>query len=555
MRLWPRKQVYVDDLPRTHDLRFAAVFILLFAAVLGLVYTVGFFVAGDRLPHGTTVAGVDVGGMRWAEARTELQEQLVPRLETPLTVTALDQTFTVDPQRAGMTFDLDATLRAGLGGERWDPRHMLKVLLGGSELPIVVDVDNGELDATLERIAAKVERAPSDAGVDFALRGPQVSEGVDGVALDYNAAADALQSALVDGDSEVDLPVEAVEPAITTTEATVFSNRTAARAVSGPVRLRIADTVRMMPAARFVGALAADRSSGRLELAVRPKALLNRNRDLLASLPHHPVNARFRFDGGHPVVVPSRSGVSVSADALAAAVLKAALRKGDERVATAKVTPDLPAFTTADARRLHIDRVVTTARLTVAPSYADRVRAVANRLDGTIVRPRDSLSILGRVGAADPQASSLLASAVYDAAFRAGLGGLDRSGPRTFTPGAEPGLDAVVAPGVDLGFTNDTPWGVYVRAVLDDSGQGRPTLVVQLWGKPYWNVSVTSSGRYNVVQPQVRRVSVPGCRPSPGRPGFEVDVNRTLSHASEGRSTESTHSVYQVSERVVCTRR
>jgi len=131
VRLWPRKQVYVDDLPKTHDLRFAAVFVVAFLALLAGLYGVGYLVAGDRLPAGTTVAGVDVGGMSSGEARAELQTTLAPRLGEPITLSAGGQSLEVDPQRAGLTFDLAATIDNGLGGNRWDPWHMLRVVTGG----------------------------------------------------------------------------------------------------------------------------------------------------------------------------------------------------------------------------------------------------------------------------------------------------------------------------------------------------------------------------------------------------------------------------------------
>ncbi|MBA2772792.1 MAG: hypothetical protein H0U36_01920, partial [Nocardioidaceae bacterium] len=70
MRLWPRRKVYVDDLPKTHDVRFATVFLVGFAVLVAALYGVGYLLAGDRLPADTRVAGVDVGGMRAGAART-----------------------------------------------------------------------------------------------------------------------------------------------------------------------------------------------------------------------------------------------------------------------------------------------------------------------------------------------------------------------------------------------------------------------------------------------------------------------------------------------------
>ena len=493
--------------------------------------------------------------MRWAEARTELQSELVPRLEEPITATAAGQKFTIDPQRAGLTFNLDATLRAGLGGEPWDPRHMLRVVMGGSALPLVIDVDDAELDAALERIAGKVEKDPTDATVEFAVRRAQVTPGVEGLALNFTDAAEALKQALVDGDTTVEFFVDGVKPDVTTTEATDFSEHRAARALSGAVRIRIAGAVRTLRPVRFAPALRADVEDGRLTLGIDPGALMARNRDLLAALPHHPVDAKIMFSNGHPTVVPSRSGVSVAPADLAAAVLKAVAQTGRDRIATTTVTPDLPPFTTREAQALKLEQVVAASEVRLPGSSIEEIQALANRLDGAIVRPQATFSLLARIGVGGATDAGPVASALFDAAFRAGLGSIDRSSPRLLTPGAEPGLDAFVDQGVDLAWTNTTPYGVFVHAVVDESGPGPAMVRVQLWGSHYWNVDVSSSGRYNVVQPHVRRVSAPGCTPIAGRAGFEVDVSRTITRAGEGSRTESVHSAYQVTDRVICTRR
>ena len=55
MRLWPRRKVYVDNLPKTHDLRFMLVFVVGLAVIFGSLYAVGYAVAGDKLPNGTRV--------------------------------------------------------------------------------------------------------------------------------------------------------------------------------------------------------------------------------------------------------------------------------------------------------------------------------------------------------------------------------------------------------------------------------------------------------------------------------------------------------------------
>jgi vancomycin resistance protein YoaR len=553
MRLWPRKQVYVDDLPRTHDLRFAALFLLLFAALLGALYTVGFFIAGDRLARGASVAGVDVGGMRKDEARAQLEGELVPRLSKPIKVTAMGKTFTIDGDRTGIAFDIDATLDRGLGSSRWDPTHMLDVVMGGHAIDPVVDVDDARLDRLLERVAAAVQVAPVNSRVAFPGGRPTVTVGHDGSQLDFEASASTLQDAILAGDREVALPVESVPADVSADEARTFADRAAARAVSAPGRIKIADVTRTVGVGVFAPALRTSADGGALALSVDEKLLSHRSARIFASLPHHPTNARVSFRNGRPAIVPSRAGVSVPPADWAAAVLKAVEGRGANRVATASVTPDMPAFSTVEARHLKIDQRLATATVRVASGVdPGAVRAAAARLDGYVLRPSDDFSFLSRVGARDAAASSLVASAAYDAAFRAGMENIFRTAPHTSLIGGEPGLDAAIAPGVELAWVNHTPYGVYVRVVV--SGGDRPEVTVALWGHPFWSVSVDSSGRYNVVQPGTHRLSGGQCQPRRGVAGYDIDVSRTLTRSGVAARSEHTHSHYDPVDAIVCGR-
>jgi vancomycin resistance protein YoaR len=492
--------------------------------------------------------------MRASEARAELEAKLLPRLSTPVKATALGKTFTIDGDRAGIAFDVDATIARGLGSSRWDPKHMLDVVMGGEAIDPVVTVDNARLERVLTRIASAVEVAPVNSRVAFPGGRPTVTVGHDGTRLDFEAAAGALREAILSGDRAVALPVESVSADVTADEARAFADGPAARAVSGPVRIKIADAVRTVGTGVFAPALRTSADGGKLVLSIDQRALRHRSAKIFASLPHHPSSAGISFRNGHPVVVPSRAGVSVAPVDWAKAVLKAVAGKGQTRVASARVTPDMPAFSTAEARHLRVDQRLATATLPVVSGIdPDAVRAAAARLDGYLLRPNGDFSFLGRVGASDEAASTLLASAVYDAAFHAGMENIYRTAPRTRALPGEPGLDAAVGPGQELAWVNHTPYGVYVRALV--SGGARPKVTVALWGHSFWTVTVERTGRYNIVSPATQRLSGRQCEPRAGVEGYDIDVSRTLTRAGVQARTEHTHSHYEPVDAIVCRRR
>ncbi len=557
MRWWPRRKVYLDNLPKTHDFRFLLVFAIALTLVFGALYGVGYAVAGNKLPSGTTVAEVDVGGMTPDQARTVLQDKLAPRLQRPIKASVAGKTYTLDPQLTGLTFDIDATLAEATGGSPWDPRHMLHVLMGGDQLDPVVAVDDTELTSRLKRIAGHVERKPVDSRVSFRHARVKVVYGHAGRRLDYQRSGDRLIAALIAGDRSVDFAAEAVQPHVTAITATRFADSVAKRALNGPVKVKVADAAMTLQPGRFGPALRALPSKRGLRLDVDQAVLMKRSRAALRGLPHHPVDARIRFDGARPRVVPGTSGVTVAPADLAKALLKAVARSGKRRVARAAPTPDNPNVTTEDVRMMRIrDRVSSTsARFRIGNDQLDPVAQLAH-LDGALIKPGQTFSLLSRLPDSSSPAASFVASLTYGAAFFAGLAIPEHSPARLYTGAFGPGRDArIEPPDTDLILKNTSPFGLYIRAyVANPGGAGSRARVghVEMWSTTYWHVRVRASQRYNVIQPDVVKNPAKSCIPRAGRPGFDIDVTRVLTRAGHKR-VETSHASYAVLDEVRCT--
>ncbi len=555
MRLWPRRKVYIDDLPKTHDLRFGLIFVVGVAVVIGALYGVGYLVAGNKLPAGTKVAEVDVGGMSPDRARTVLQEKLAPRLEDPIKVNAGGKTYSIDPQLAGLTFDIDATLDQALGGSAWDPRHMLHVLTGGDTLDPVVDLDSAELVSSLSKVATQVERKPVDSRVSFRRVQPKVFYGRAGRALDYQRSGERLKEAIIAGDDRVNLAVDTIQPHVTVMGATTFEETVARKAVSGPIRIKVADSVMTLTPRQFGPALQALPGTQGLRLSVDQAKLVKRASPAMKKLPHHPVNARISFRGDRPVIVPGRSGVTVGAGDLAKAVLKAVDSRGAKRVARAEPTADNPDVSTEDLRVMRINQQISATQVRFKAGDRADPTAVLRRLDGALVQPGQTFSFLRHVGANASPAASFVASMAYDAAFYAGLDIPVHTNARIYSDTFAPGFDAhVEPPGTDLVLANGSPYGVYVRSYVERPGrQGSSARIahVEMWSTPYWTVRALTSGRYNVVQPQVITNTRPSCVPRDGVTGFEYDVTRVLKEGGHKR-TERTHAAYVPLDQVRC---
>ncbi|MBA2444014.1 MAG: peptidoglycan binding domain-containing protein [Nocardioidaceae bacterium] len=552
MRLWPRRTVYMDKLPQTHDLRFAAMFAIGLILLVGGLYGVGYYVAGDRVPGGTSVAGVDIGNLTTGEAKAELVETVQPRLDRLIRLKGTDLKLRLDPRRSGLAFDVDATVGRALDGESWDPRHMLRVVLGGDDVAPVIAVDQEALDRRLGNLARRLLETPEESSVSFASGRPQVTAGHVGAELDTALARERVIAAFTSGSTIARLPMRPLLPQITPTEAADFVTKAAAPAISGPVKITVGqDTVRL--SRRFFSrSLTAVVDDTQLKLAIDAASLFRRSRSEIKALPNSPVSASFQFVGGEPSIVPSRSGASITKHEWADSVLRA-LTRSDSRRAVAQTQIVQPHFTTRDARALRITQQLSSSAVRYAADERDAVVQQAANLNGTVLRAGQRFGFMRNAGLPpSPGGSSVVASASFAAAFYAGMTDFDRAANRSYEERFTPGLDAYVTPARDLGFSNSTPFGVYVRTSTTADFTGGQ-VSVEIWGSPSLDIQVTSSALYNLIPAGIDVRSGPFCQPTVGADGFEIDVRREMSRGAR-QQADTVHSSYAPMPTVDCQR-
>ncbi len=174
-----------------------ATFGLMATFVLFLVGIAGFTAYGfryaDRVYPGTTVAGIDIGGMTRDEVSTAMQARFLDFADTPLTLTAGQQSFDVSVSELGIVLDDEATVdRAmayGRSGSFWDRSiTWSRGALDGNDLMPVFAVNDGTFRGALEIIALDVLFGPTDARVDVAAAGEAtLVRDVPGLSLNVSA--------------------------------------------------------------------------------------------------------------------------------------------------------------------------------------------------------------------------------------------------------------------------------------------------------------------------------------------------------------------------------
>jgi lipoprotein-anchoring transpeptidase ErfK/SrfK len=212
----------VPRVPRPLALGLAATTALTVLAVPGVGYAAyrQDVAQRDQLPAGTTVGGVDVGGLT-RDAAVDAVRGVVQRdADRPSTVTVGDRSVSVTARELGVEDDADRAVDTALTRAQegsWTRRAWLRVT-GDATAPVldvaVTEPSRERVEQLADELAADLERPPTDAAVGLAGAVPVWSPSAPGQSVDRAAVVDALLAGLGDGQAR-EVPLDPVAPSVT----------------------------------------------------------------------------------------------------------------------------------------------------------------------------------------------------------------------------------------------------------------------------------------------------------------------------------------------------
>ncbi|WP_020580262.1 VanW family protein [Actinopolymorpha alba] len=541
------------------------------------VYSILVFAFGDRVPRGTTVAGVPLGGLSRSAAEARLRDQLLPEADKPLKVTAGGQTYTLDPADVGLALDLQATTDAAYVPRTFNPVRLARALGGGDETPPVLTVDQSQLGKAMKSLAAKVDKPASEGGITFAGGTPKATTPKAGQQLDQKAAGLRLQQEFLVTRGPIALPAAERKPSVSAAEVQKALQDFATPAMSGPVTVRVGDKSFDATPEEIGSALKMVGKGGALAPKLDGKALEKNVAKKLKDVQTEPVDATVKISGGKPTIVPSKQGHTVPPDRLASAVLAALPKSGGERVAQVQTVTTDPKVTTKLLQGFGIKEVV--GEFTTYYPHASyrntNIGRAAELINGALIKPGETFSLNGLVGERTAENGftegfvikggrlreelgggvSQVATTTYNAGFFAGMEDVEHRPHGFYIPRYPVGREATVYWGsLDLRWRNNTPYGVYIeakRTLSTPGSQGR--IRVRLWSTKYWEVKTKTTDRYNIRPPKTLYDEKPGCVDQPdGAAGFDVDVHRWIYLDGKLAKSETDHVKYNPEDKIVC---
>jgi vancomycin resistance protein YoaR len=176
------------------------------AGALGVAVLLLTIAQAGRVLPGTTVAGVPVGGLDEWGARRMLAPALAREERRPIAVSAPGVRVLLRPEDAGLSLDVDASVRAALArGRTGRPTAVLARVtapLRQVEVAPPGTVDEDRLLTWVDEVARRVEREPSggDLVIDASTGSVTVEGPRGGTRVDRAASVELLRAALLDLD-------------------------------------------------------------------------------------------------------------------------------------------------------------------------------------------------------------------------------------------------------------------------------------------------------------------------------------------------------------------
>jgi len=564
---------------------YTAVGIFMGLAVLygfDLVHSIG------RVPRGAEVAGIQVGGMRTADAEDLLVSELGPKVDDEVDLRAGVVSTTLDPQAVGLSVDWQGTLDRA-GEQPLNPITRLISLFWSTEVGIASVIPDERLTEFLERLALQADFEPREGAIWFDRDEVRSAIPLDGQRMRIEDSRDAVLAHWLDDDG-VDLPVD-----YTPTETDADEVRALIRDVAEPAagrdvtllasRMRedgseppvVVVTTRLpappvapgrerpTPGERELEMIDPDDPDavpvvfprdriGEYLSFVREGAVLEPRFDadaakgilepLLEETEQEGRDATFEFSGSTATVVPAVQGRTVSWGPLLGALPGQLVDADGPRVLPVAYVDRDPELTTEEAERAGIRAPV--GEFTVAVGASGQAQSMIASLAGHFIPAGESFSMEEVAGTVSGDVSAdAVATALFNAAFEAGAQDLVRSGRGVDGEAFPSGRDATAS--ADVGFRNEQSTGL----VIDASGSGN-SVTVRLWGTPEYDVRVSTAPRSDIRRAQTRVVSTAGCTPEAGSDGYTARVTRTVLLGDTTVSTDTFTSTYAPRDRIEC---
>ena len=532
--------------------------------ILGLV-------ANDRMPRTTMFDDVPVGGLTRQDTLQIARATAVERLGRPLRLSGPDGwSNTLVPAQAGFTIDTDGAVQE-VPAPGWSPAGLWRWLTVPVQVTSAIDIDQRQLSKTVAERTTGLVGAPREPAIRTTRGDLTLEPGVTGWTVDTALTSQGVVAAFRSGDQGLAVQAQPASPSVSDADAAV-ALANARELLDRGLSLQRDDVAVEIPRRLLARTLVFAPVDGALQASVDGPRMTDRLIKRFPELQVPPRDAEFRIRAGRPVIVPARDGKTVAADDVANAVATAAASYPGSGVMSVPSVPLAPRLTDDRAAELGISQRLSafTQEFPYAAYRVQNIGQAARYVNGTLLMPGDTFSmndtikertrangytegfVIGPGGVFREELGggvSAATTAVWTAAFFAGMEPVHVQAHSIYIPRYAPGLEATVAWGVfDMTFRNTSPNAVFIAASTTST-----SMTVEFWGtRQFDKVKAVFGPRRDVVPYPTVTDPSPTCLGQSGSEGFTIDVERRFINDRSVVRTETFTTAYRPSPRVLC---
>ncbi|MBU6347417.1 MAG: VanW family protein [Actinomycetales bacterium] len=544
---------------------------LLIGILLGVtaLYVFAVFHFSGRTAANTKVAGIDISDLSLAAAKAKLETAIVPIENKPITLAVGEKTFPIDPQSAGLSVNVPATV-SQLEGKPWNPITLWQRAFGSVQLNPIVKTDLEKLDTAVAAIAKKVDVPPKEPKLVFVSGRAQLQMSKSGYLLGQDSTKRLLVKTFPTSPNPLILQYELVQPEVTDSQAQAYVPKAENEAAS-PITVTVGKQKGVIDPTDIRKALTYEVQSGKITPVIDGSVLVDSLESQIKGIGNTATDASFKIYKGKPYVVPSKPGTGINPAKIAKAILQV-IDQPTPRSVELELGTTQPKFTTADAKALGITEQISTftQHFPYAAYRVQNIGQAARYMNNKIVMPGEIYSMNETVRERTPENGytigyiigpggqflkdygggvSTATTAMWSAAFFGNMERVEQRAHSVWIPRYRAGLEATVSWGsLDMRWLNTSGHPVLIKSYITNN-----SVTVTLFGtKTFDKVEAISGPWRNVTKFHTITSSIDGCEYQGGQDGFDITVTRVVTEAGQVTKRELFNTHYAPEPRVLC---
>jgi vancomycin resistance protein YoaR len=519
----------------------------------------------SHLPNNTKFLSIDISNLTLQDALQTISMNIDDELNKNIVIESSTDSVVINPAELGLTLDVATTLKQ----TRLNPFQSLSALVQGYEVTPVIKLNDVLMKAKLTQLAVGSEKKPRLADIDIKDGQIITSRQVNGKKVNWDKTQDAIVASWLREENPFEIVYDAVEPQITDSDVLTLSSQLE-NYLSGTVIVRSDNRTAIFSRRDIAEVIYFEKNQSKIQMYFNQQLIWNKLISKLPGLDKPIKNADLKIIDETPVLTPANFSLNVGSQEFQDLFIAAL---SDSKTREIDLNPFIvrPNIETEQIANLQIVEKVSEFRQNFPPAQyrTDNVSNAAKFIDGTILMPGEIYSMNqtikertrengyvpgiyinnGKFDEGLGGGVSIITTAVWTAAFFAGLEPIEQRAHSIYIPRYQEGIEATVQWGsLDLKFKNNLDSAILIKSKVDLDG-----VTITMYGKKKFDqVVAKKSNRYNVKPYKTIYSQAKNCIDQEGQPGFGVTVTREMFKNGALVASDEFKTNYRVGNTIVC---